>query len=187
MEEDSLHKRGHALESRFFSNVDRVLMDKLRQEVLQEEEHDQLKASTGINDDQLVKDLLALGINDATMSALSLFPLVWVGWADGKMESAEKDAIVAAAKDSNIEAGSPAMAMLSGWLDHKPSEEVIHAWCEYAKELKEIASPETVERVKRTVVIRAHDVAAAAGGFLGMGKVSSAEQAVLEKLEAAFR
>lgn len=185
--DDSLHKRGNALESQFFNNVDRVLLEKIKAQAQQEAEAERLKSSTGIHDDQLVQDLLKLGINQETMSALSLFPLVWVGWADGKMEKSEKDAIIHAAKENNIQAESASMLLLESWLNHQPETPLIEAWTEYAKELKKIASPETVERVKRTIVLRAHEVAAAAGGFLGMGKVSAPEQAVLEKLEAAFK
>lgn len=187
MDKDSLHKRGDALESVFFTKLDSQLLNKLREDLDKEDEAERLRSSTGIKDDGLIDDLMVLGVTDSTMSALALFPLVWVGWADGRLLSAERDAILKAAEGSNIAADSPAMTLLKSWLDNKPTEELINAWTDYAHHLKKIAAPETVERVKRTVVVRAQEVAEAAGGFLGVGSISAAEQEVLEKLEMAFR
>lgn len=187
MEEDSLQRRGDALESAFFSKVDKELLDKMRESVEKEEAGTRLRSSTGIKDDKLIEDLLVLGVTDATMSALALFPLVWVAWADDRMESREKEAILKAAEQSNIDEGTPAMALLNAWLSERPTEEVIEAWSDHAHHLKTIATPETVERVKRTVVVRAQEVAEAAGGFMGVGTISPKEQEVLERLELAFR
>lgn len=187
MEEDSLHKRGEVLENAFFSKIDKSLLDNLKAEVAREEAGKRLKSTTGIQDDKLIEDLLVLGVTDSTMSALSLFPLVWVAWADGRMEPREKEAILKAAEKSNIDKDSPAMALLDAWLSQPPSNEVIDAWSDYAHHLKTIASPETVERVKRTVVTLAQEVAESAGGFLGVGSIAPKEQEILERLELSFR
>lgn len=186
MEENTLKKRGDVLEAAFFSKVDDKLMNDLRTQLEREEEGARLRASTGIQDDKLIEDLLVLGVTDSTMSALALFPLVWVAWADDRMESREREAILQAAKQSNIDSDTPAMALLESWLSERPSDEVIAAWSDYAHHLKNIASPETVERVRRTVVVRAQEVAESAGGFLGVGSISPKEQAILERLELAF-
>jgi len=186
MEDDSLQKRGNALEAQFFSEVDRKLLEKMRQDLQQQDQRQQLKASTGLIDDQLIDELLGLGITSDTMAALSLFPLVWVAWADGNVQLAEKDAILKAAKESNIEDGSPAMEMLKGWMKKAPGQEIIQAWLDYVKAMKAVATPETVQRVKTTVWKRAHQVADSAGGFLGMGRVSAKENEILRRLEQAF-
>lgn len=78
------------------------------------------------------------------------------------------------------------MAMLTGWLKKAPGESVTQAWVDYIHALKASASPETVERVKQSVLQRAHEVADAAGGFLGMGRVSAKESGILQRLEQAF-
>lgn len=186
MEDDSLHQRANALESQFFSEVDRKLIEKLRSDLALESQRHRLKASTGLKDDTVLDELLALGINDDTMSALSLFPLIWVAWADGSVESAERAAVLRAATESGVSAESPAMAMLTGWLKKAPGESVTQAWVDYIHALKASASPETVERVKQSVLQRAHEVADAAGGFLGMGRVSAKESGILQRLEQAF-
>ncbi len=186
MEDDSLQKRGNALEAQFFSEVDRKLLEKLRADMSHQTQHERLKASTGLQDDQVISEMLALGITDDTMSALSLFPLVWVAWADGSVEPAEKQAILKAAADSGVQSGSPAMELLSGWLKKTPSEEIAQTWIDYVGALKQSATPETFRRVKQSVLQRAQEVADAAGGFLGMGRVSAKESSVLRRLEQAF-
>lgn len=186
MEDDSLHKRGHALEAQFFSEVDRKLIEKLRADMAVESQRDRLKASTGLKDDAVLDELLGLGINDDTLSALSLFPLVWVAWADGSVEPAERTAVLRAATESGVAEGSPAMELLTQWLKKAPGEDMTHAWVDYIHALKASATPETVQRVKQSVLQRAHDVADAAGGFLGMGRVSAKESGILRRLEQAF-
>jgi hypothetical protein len=186
MEEDSLHKRGNALEAQFFNEVDRKLLEKLRADMALDSQRERLKSSTGLRDDQVIDELLALGINDDTMSALSLFPLVWVAWADGTVEPAEKDAILRAAGESGVQAGSAAMELLTGWLKKAPDDQIAEAWVDYIRALKAAASSETLQRVKTSVLHRAHEVADAAGGFLGMGRVSAKESGVLRRLEQAF-
>lgn len=186
MEDDSLQKRGNALEAQFFNEVDRKLIEKLRADLAHESASDRLKATTGLKDDGVIDELLALGINDDSISALSLFPLVWVAWADGSVEPAEKAAIMKAAAESGIESGSPAGQLLNEWLKRAPGDEVVQAWVDYIGALKSAAGAATFQRVKQTVMQRAHDVADAAGGILGLGRVSSKERGVLQKLEQAF-
>jgi hypothetical protein len=53
--------------------------------------------------------------------------------------------------------------------------------------MSEHLGPEEAERVKTGLLERARAVAAAAGGIFGVGsKISSAEAAMLAKLEATF-
>jgi len=186
MEDDSLHKRGNALEAQFFNEVDRKLLEKLRADMAQHSERERLKSSTGLKDDAVIEELLALGINDDTMSALSLFPLVWVAWADGRVEPAEKDAVLKAATESGVQSGSPAMELLTGWLKKTPDDKIAEAWVDYIHALKAAATPETLQRVKHSVLHRAHEVADSAGGFMGIGRVSAKESGVLKRLEQAF-
>lgn len=186
MAEDSLHKRGQALEDQFFNEVDRKLIEKLREEREHQNERERLRASTGLKDDQVLEELLALGINNDTMSALSLLPLVWVAWADGNVQPEERAAVLSAASESGITEGTPAMALLSGWMKQKPSPEMLEAWMDYVRALKAVATPETLQRVKQSILMRAHEVADAAGGFLGIAKVSARESGVLSELEKAF-
>lgn len=186
MDDDSLQKRGNALEAQFFSEVDRKLVEKLRAEIAHKTAADRLKSSTGLQDDAVISELLGLGINDETLSALALFPLVWVAWADGTVEPAERAAILKAAADAGIESRSAAAALLEVWLKKSPSEEVATAWVDYVRALKAAAGSATVQRIKQSVLERAARVADSAGGILGLGRVSAKERGVLQRLERAF-
>ncbi|MDP1564154.1 MAG: hypothetical protein Q8M16_22445 [Pirellulaceae bacterium] len=186
MEDDSLQKRGNALEAQFFNEVDRKLIEKLRADMAHKSASDRLKASTGLADEAVIDELLALGINDESVSALSLFPLVWVAWADGSVEPAEKAAILKAATDTGVDSDSVAGHLLNEWLRRAPEEEVIRAWVDYIGALKAAAGEATFQRVKQSVLQRAYDVADAAGGILGLGRVSAKERGVLRRLEQAF-
>ncbi|MBL8853558.1 MAG: TerB family tellurite resistance protein [Planctomycetaceae bacterium] len=186
MEDDSLQKRGNALEAQFFSEVDRKLIEKLRADIAHKSARDRLKSTTGLADDAVLDELLALGINDESVSALSLFPLVWVAWADGSVDPAEKAAILKAASDNGIDSDSVAAHLLNEWIRRAPAEEVVQAWVDYIGALKAAAGEATFQRVKQTILQRAYEVADAAGGILGLGRVSSKERGVLRRLEQAF-
>ena len=56
-----------------------------------------------------------------------------------------------------------------------------------AEGLSEHMSPAEVEALRAGLVERAQGVASASGGFLGVGKVSSAEADMIRQLESAFR
>jgi hypothetical protein len=186
MDDDSLHKRGNALEAQFFSEVDKKLIEKLRADIAHKSASDRLKATTGLTDDTVIDELLALGIKDDTMAALSLFPLVWVAWADGSVETAEKAAVLKSAGEAGVKSGSPAYQLLEAWLQRAPTEDVLQAWVDYVGALKLAAGTGTFQRVKHSVLTRASDVAEAAGGILGLGRVSAKERGVLQRLERAF-
>jgi len=187
MDHDGLQQRGRALENLFFDNLDQQLVAKLRDSSAKEEAQDNLMAATGISDPELASDLVELGIGTSTMSAFSLFPLVWVAWCDKTMTESEKAAIIKAAGENNITEGSPAMELLQSWLKSNPCDNIKGAWMDYAAELKNIAAPETVERVRQTVINRAKQVSSSAGGFLGLtSSCSEIERKTLEQIEKAF-
>ncbi|MBL8892721.1 MAG: hypothetical protein JNL67_22275 [Planctomycetaceae bacterium] len=186
MDDDSLQKRGNALEAQFFNEVDRKLIEKLRADIAHKTAADRLKSSTGLKDESVIAELLGLGINDETVSALALFPLVWVAWADGAVESAERTAVLKAASEAGIESRSAAAALLEEWLKKAPGEEVATAWVDYVQALKAAAGLGTFQRIKQSVLERAYQVADSAGGILGLGRVSAKERGVLQRLERAF-
>jgi len=61
------------------------------------------------------KDLLALGIDPENYRVLKLLPLVYVAWADGRMESVERERIVALARD-HFRIGESGAQLLEYWL-----------------------------------------------------------------------
>ena len=120
------------------------------------------------------------------MAAFGIVPLVEVAWADGSIQAKERDAILAAAKESGIEPGSANYQLLDSWLQHKPGDELMDVWKAYAHALHESLSADVADALKQRMIARTRAVAEAAGGFLGLGAISKSEKAILDELEQAF-
>jgi hypothetical protein len=182
----SLEYRGKALEDEFFKQEEAKQIAQRKTEQKANASKDALRAISGMDDDAILDKLLEIGIAADTVSALSLVPLVEVAWADGEIQDREREAIVMAAQGKGIEKDSPAHQLLVSWLKTKPQPALMTTWVAYVGGLDEQLTGEQFKLLKRQVVDRALAVAEAAGGILGLKKISATEREVLDKLEAAF-
>ena len=74
--------------------------------------------------DRLRHSFRRLGIPAKDYKVLKLLPLVYVAWADGKMEGIERDRIHSyAARHYDLSASG--LAMLEGWLTRPPARDYI--------------------------------------------------------------
>ncbi|HEY5373823.1 MAG TPA: hypothetical protein VIK01_09045 [Polyangiaceae bacterium] len=74
--------------------------------------------------DKMKRSFEHLGIQPSDYRVLKLLPLIYVAWADGKMEQVAKERIHShAARDYDLSAS--AMTVLSGWLTKRPTHEYI--------------------------------------------------------------
>jgi hypothetical protein len=69
---------------------------------------------------EIKKDLAALGIDPENYRVLKLLPLVYVAWADGRMESVERDRIIRLARERFC-IGDSGARLLADWLRAPPS------------------------------------------------------------------
>jgi hypothetical protein len=188
MTERSLRDRQHTLEDTFYredAEAYRVQLELRREEegVLAD-----LAAASGISDEAILRRLASFGIRAETLAALTLIPLIEVAWADGRMDAREREAVLAGAESTGIPKESPSHGLLRIWIEDQPAPDLVDAWSEFIGTLCRELSEEQVDHLRCNIVGRAHEVAEAAGGFLGLGsKVSKEERAVLERLERAFR
>jgi len=170
-----------------FYNREKHLMEVFRDRLDQLERRQHLKHVSDIRDEALLDRLLELGITADSLAALGLVPLVWVAWADGEVAAKERDRIVAMAQAAGIEPHNGRYPLLEHWLKRRPGPEVVAAWQDSIKHVRETMAAEDLEALRRKILERAGEVARASGGLLGFGeKVSPAEQAVLAELELAF-
>ena len=184
---DGLSERGHALEGAFFLQKERELIQRFRDELAAEEMRIALSKASGITDEELLNHLIELNISPTSFAAFSLLPLIQVAWADGRVQTAEREAILKSAEQSGISKETAAFELLDSWMDETPDDELYATWKEYAATLKNSLEPAQATNLKNRILGRAREVAEAAGGFLGFGnKVSDEEAAVLEELSAAF-
>ena len=184
--DDALQKRGHALEEIFFQEQNKILLEKLRKEMEGKALRETLSNVSGITDFKALEAMVAIGVNAESLVAMTMIPLVGVAWADGVVQTNEKDAILQAAAGNNITAGSAAYSLLQAWLHDRPSQELMDSWKQYIKALKSAIEPAAFQQIRNTVMTRAEEIAKSAGGFLGMAAVSESEKKVLIEMQIAF-
>ncbi|HSL19245.1 MAG TPA: alpha-amylase family protein [Methylomirabilota bacterium] len=181
-----LRKSGKALEESFFAKENERLLRKLQEQAEVAERRQALKEAMNLDDEQVIDALIAFDVRAETVAAFSIVPLVEVAWADGKIQPKERAAIIRAAEERGIQDGTPNHDLLESWLDHQPDQALMDTWKAYAHELHESLDPDVSAALKERMIARARGVAEAAGGFLGLGKISDAEQAILDELTDAF-
>jgi len=186
-ESEALRERGKALEDEFFRREDKQLLARLQELRKAELNREALAKASGITKPEVLDRLLKLGIQAQTLAALSIVPLIEVAWADGQLDAKERRAVLEHAGAAGITSGSPAYGLLEAWLEHRPSQQLLDAWRELVRAIREQIGADEAERLKAEIVERARVVARASGGVLGLGsKVSSAEAAMLASLERPF-
>lgn len=182
MSSDFLGDRRRALEDSFFAQKDRLLLDRLREEVKKED----LAKASGITDDSILDTLVEAGFSADAVAALALAPLVAVAWADGKLDDKEREALLTASSDEGLDAGSAAHELFQGWLQSAPGDDLVPAWKSFVAAAVKEMSEAAAKSFQEDLLGRARKVAQAAGGILGVGSISGAEQVVLTDLESAF-
>jgi hypothetical protein len=181
-----LKKAGKALEESFFAKENERLLKKLQESRETMKRREALKEAMNLDDDEIIDALIELDVKPETCAALSVVPLVEVAWADGRIQYEERQAILKAAEERGIKVGTPCHDLLEDWLSHQPGPELMSTWKAYAHELHEALDPASSQALKHRLIERARGVAEAAGGILGLLRISKAEQAVIEELEHAL-
>lgn len=188
MDKNAWDDRRRGLEEEFFARQNRELIEKLRAQQSREEAARELELALGIKDPQVLGGLADLGVTPSVALALSLVPLVTVAWADHKMDDRERSAILKAANEQGLAQGTAAYDLLLSWLNQKPEESLFNAWALYVKGLRTSLNSDTFATLEAQIIERARSIAAATGGFLGLGsKVSDVEQKELDRLTQVFR
>jgi hypothetical protein len=184
--ETSLEERGRALENQFYEKENREKLAAMKAKLDAQKSKEELRKASGMTDDAVLDRLAALGMRANTIAALSLVPLIQVAWADGSIHDNERSAILQGAAGKGLDEGSDGYELLQSWLQRKPDEDLFTAWESYIKALTAQLNDEQNRLLKNQIVGFAKMVAAAAGGILGFGRVSSTEEKVLTRIEAAF-
>jgi hypothetical protein len=183
---DAFADRRRSLEEEFFRKHDAKLVQALRVEQDKKALRDVLQQTGSRMSDSVIDILFEHGVTPKALAAIALVPLVIVAWADGSVDRKEKSAVLEAAASMGVPTHGPGYALLQAWLDHKPPTKLLHAWESYAGALAQNLSPSDRDSMKADIVERARAVAKAAGGFLGIGKISASEEEALQRLAQAF-
>lgn len=186
MSKEFLNERRVALEAAFFAEQDARLLQRLKAADEARSKKQALAAASGITDGAVLDELVALGIDGNTLAALSLVPLVMVAWADGGPDDKERRAVLAAAAKAGIGEGDFGHQLLDRWLKTRPPPELFTAWKDYVRATSGLLDEGARRALRAELLDRSRSVAEATGGTLGIGRVSPAEDAVLERLARAF-
>lgn len=186
MPKHAFARRSQALEDEFFHRVDQELIVKLQEQHQLEADEDALAIACGIVDRELLDELLAVEITPKTLAAFALFPAVYVAWASGHVELAEKKAVLQAAHSVGISEGTPAHELLECWLQRKPAEDLLTAWKDFIHAARPTLTVAGFQELHESAMNRAHKISEATGGFLGIGRVTAKEKEALAELEAVF-
>jgi hypothetical protein len=147
----------------------------------------EISLASGITDRGVLRLLADLDVSSSVVAALALVPLVEVAWADGELAPEERASVLRASEEQGIRPGSRAHALLSTWMENRPTQALFDAWQAYIEAVFEPMVPEERERLCTDLVGRAREVALAAGHRGGPGSISAEEQRALERLEEALQ
>ncbi len=181
-----VHKRAREMEEAFFRRREAEQLAKRRDEQARRERLAALREASGCGDEALLNEMLEHNLRPETIMAFRLIPLIEVVWADGHMHPDERGAVLKAVEQDGMAPGSLPHAMVEEWLDRRPPRTLVKLWKAHVADLRTTLPPQSLQRLRATVVGRARAVARAAGGFLGFGRISAEEEAVLKDLEKAF-
>jgi hypothetical protein len=147
----------------------------------------ELAAELGTEDAATLDALIAVGIDRDNLPAVEWIPMVLVAWADGLVQSGEREAILRATGGDGFPPDHPAHALLLGWLETPPTPRLLGAWQAYLTSVSRRENAGSLRAREAWVRARAREVAEADGGWLGFAKVSSEEGGMMLELARAFR
>lgn len=183
---DALHRRGQALEDEFFHQVDEKLRKNLREAIDREKSRANLSEATGLADPLLLDHLLDSGFEATTLTALALVPTLFVAWADGSVTPQERQAVLSAALRRGVNHEPTAFQMIEQWLQKRPPRSLWKLWKDYVEAVHDSVSPTLADRLMKEILRQSTMVAETSGGTLGFGKISAAEQAILDEIASMF-
>lgn len=183
--DDLFGKRDH--EEDYFRKQDRELIERMRKAAAAEDATRPLGAQSGIQDPELLRDIAALGFTADTVSLLPLVPILQVAWADADVSAAERKLILGIARHRGISEGSPADQQLATWLAQRPAPDVFARAGRLVAAMLAAGSSTAHDLSPDDLVKYCESIATASGGVLGLAKVSPAERAAIEQVQAALK
>ncbi len=142
---------------------------------------------SALSDADLHRALGRLGIDQHTVRAVVLLPLVQVAWADGRVQPAERGLILEVAQRCGLEAHEA--DVLKQWLARRPTPESFRMARDvlmalWARDRQRGAAPESLDGVLRMCGC----VARVAGGLFGLAfTLDRREKELLDELSASLK
>jgi hypothetical protein len=180
---DDVRKR----EEDYFRQRDRELLEKMRKAAAADQARKDLGQAIGVHDQELLAELEGLGFTPDTIRLLPIVPVLQVAWAEGGVSAAERKMLVDLARARGISEGSPADLKLTEWMERHPSAETFRKAGRLITALLEQHAGGNTEIDPDDLIRYCEGIAAASGGFFGIGKVSAEERAALEQIAGQLK
>lgn len=172
-------------EEEYFRKKEQELIEKLRRRAALQEERRQMAETSGITDEDVLRDLQELGYTRETVSLWHLVPLLYVAWIDGDVTRQERERLLELARARGIPDDSPAYQQLVDWINHRPPREFFEGTLRAIRHLVRSLPAEAQEACRRDLVSCATQIAEASGGLLGLtSSVSKNERELIERFAA---
>jgi hypothetical protein len=187
MPDNPLAERGRSLEEEYFRKHDQELIEKMRHAAAADKARQDLSATSGLQDPELIKELEVLGFTPETVTLLPLVPLIEVAWAEGGVSAAERKLVVELARSRGIAENGAADRQLAGWLDHRPSADMFTRATRLVRAMLSSGSPQQAPMTADDVVKYCENIATASGGLFGIHRISAEERGLLERIASELK
>lgn len=139
-----------------------------------------------IKDNDLLEALVDADFTPMTLPALQLAPIAFVAWASESVTDEENQTAISSIFELRLYEYPMAVGRVQSWMDHRPTQDLWELWVTYTKYRLSRFSPAVRKQLGEQLLRQAKRVALASGGFIGLGKICSAEQLVLNKIRNVF-
>ena len=176
-------ERSRKSEEDYFRRKEQELIEKLRKKTEAEAHRKGLAEAIGLENEQILDVLRDMGFDRATVVVLFLVPLLHVAWSDGSIADRERALLLEAAHAHGVREGTPAHAKLNTWLAAKPPEQMVERALQVIRDIMTFQSTDARQDTTDKLLNSCERIAAASGGFLGLGtKISPDEAAVMKRV-----
>jgi hypothetical protein len=184
---DIFKERERGYEADYFRKQDAELLEKMRGRARLQDVAQALANKLRVDNAELLRRVVDLGLTHDTGPAILLAPLVQVAWAEGKVTNRERDIVFEIAASRGIDSGSPAHTQLVQWLQNRPPDELFETAMEVMKAGLAVLTPAERDERIHGIVEGCTRIAEASGAgltkLLGIGSgVTSDESAVLDAI-----
>lgn len=137
-------------------------------------------------DADVIRALADLGMDQDSVGALPLLPLIQVAWADGEVQTGERTLIEKLASE-HFQLGEEGGRMLNNWLRYPPSKSYLERGRKALRLVATRGEDGMDEAVLDDVVKLSKKVAKSAGGLFGIGAVSTSESEAIAEIAKALQ
>ena len=141
-----------------------------------------IAAAIGVDDDEIVLDLEAVGYRPDTIVLLELVPPVQVAWADGRVTERERELFVTIAAREHVAPNSPARTQLEIWLDRPPSHLLFDTSLRAIAGILSSLQTEVRASLRRKLIHDCTMIAVESSGLFGWHFVWNEEQQAIARI-----